>query len=175
MDHVQDLSAKQKRECEDTSVVEGNKKMSTPQFATKTLYQKYMDEQLKNGYGLPVSSENDIDEPEELGESVSVEGPNESVPEGSEDTFVPPVREIGKGRPTEQSSIEFGAFSGRAVDGRTDGEFSHGSCTHTKEDDSPWWRVDLGKTMNIQSVEIFNRADCCGDRLLPALYRELQV
>jgi len=165
MDHVQDLSAKQKRECEDTSVVEGNKKMSTPQFATKTLYQKYMDEQLKNGYGLPVSSENDIDEPEELGESVSVEGPNESVPEGSEDTFVPPVREIGKGRPTEQSSIEFGAFSGRAVDGRTDGEFSHGSCTHTKEDDSPWWRVDLGKTMNIQSVEIFNRADCCGDRL----------
>ena len=27
-----------------------------------------------------------------------------------------------------------------------------------------WWRVDLEQTEHVQSVKIFNRGDCCGER-----------
>ena len=40
-----------------------------------------------------------------------------------------------------------------------------GNCTHTLEDNSPWWRVDLGRVEPVAEVNIVNRGDCCGDRL----------
>ena len=38
-------------------------------------------------------------------------------------------------------------------------------CTHTLEDNSPWWRVDLGRVEPVAEVNILNRGDCCGARL----------
>jgi len=29
----------------------------------------------------------------------------------------------------------------------------------------PWWQVDLGATTNIETVEIYNRLDCCAERV----------
>merc|ERR1712072_324123 len=55
--------------------------------------------------------------------------------------------------------------SERAVDGDIDSDFISGSCTLTKEETSPWWRVDLGTMHSIGSVRIFNRGDCCGHAL----------
>jgi len=161
MDKMEKQCAQDKAERENTSVVEGNKLAKPPQFSSKG-YSRYMKAHLKGG--MPAVQPAEVDESEDLGESVS--GP-ESVPGQSyiETSDRPPVREIARGRPTAQSSIEFGAAAARAVDGRTDGTFSHGSCTHTKQDTNPWWRVDLGKTMNIQHIEVYNRADCCGERL----------
>src|SRR5205085_12401854 len=52
-----------------------------------------------------------------------------------------------------------------AVDGNTDGNFSHGSVTHTGLDANAWWQVDLGAVASISSVVIWNRTDCCWDRL----------
>jgi len=69
-------------------------------------------------------------------------------------------------RPTSQSSVRHGAVSSRAVDGNTDGDFSHQSCTHT-DDSEPWLGVDLGATHDISSVVVYNRVDCCSDRLTP--------
>src|SRR5664279_2551743 len=52
-----------------------------------------------------------------------------------------------------------------AIDGNTDGNFYDGSVTHTYLDTNAWWQVDLGASATINSVVVWNRTDCCGDRL----------
>ena len=64
-----------------------------------------------------------------------------------------------------QSSTASNAKASRATDGNTDTTFSKNSCTATKQEESPWWSVDLDRTMEVKSVTVFNRGDCCGDRL----------
>ena len=51
------------------------------------------------------------------------------------------------------------------MDGNTDGNYGANSCTHTNADANSWWRVDLLRAQNVNSVRVFNRADCCGYRL----------
>ncbi|MCE6998572.1 discoidin domain-containing protein [Saccharothrix sp. S26] len=67
-----------------------------------------------------------------------------------------------------QSSTEYGGVAGRAVDGVTNGAFWSGSVTHTSEhpvDANPWWQVDLGASHEVSTVRLWNRTDCCADRL----------
>jgi len=52
-----------------------------------------------------------------------------------------------------------------AVDGNTDGDFYHGSVSHTNGELNPWWQVDLGASTAIDTIAIWNRTDCCGNRL----------
>jgi murein DD-endopeptidase MepM/ murein hydrolase activator NlpD len=52
-----------------------------------------------------------------------------------------------------------------AVDDDTNGDWSHCSVTHTLIGSRPWWRVDLQGIHPIRMVEIWNRTDCCSDRL----------
>ncbi|XP_035682628.1 fucolectin-like [Branchiostoma floridae] len=57
-----------------------------------------------------------------------------------------------------------------AVDGNTDTNYHHGSCTHTVdspgETNASWW-VDLGQSYVIDRVLIFNRQDVCPERINP--------
>jgi hypothetical protein len=66
-----------------------------------------------------------------------------------------------------QSSTYPGATTGpsSAVDGNTDGTWNGGSLTHTNFDTNAWWQVDLGSSASISSVTLWNRTECCGDRL----------
>ncbi|XP_078667615.1 uncharacterized protein LOC144909473 [Branchiostoma floridae x Branchiostoma belcheri] len=41
------------------------------------------------------------------------------------------------------------------------------TCTHTQEETGPSWWVDLGRSFIIDRVVIFNRMDCCSERLNP--------
>ena len=52
----------------------------------------------------------------------------------------------------------------RAVDGNRGPGLALGSCTHTLEQESPWWRVALDSTMRVQAVVVYNR-DMLGSRL----------
>jgi hypothetical protein len=52
-----------------------------------------------------------------------------------------------------------------AVDGNTDGIFMGGFVTHTNLEANPWWQVDLGASAAVHSIVIWNRTDCCKDRL----------
>ena len=52
-----------------------------------------------------------------------------------------------------------------AVDGNTDGNYGDGSLSHTNDDANAWWQVDLGASATIGSIVIWNRTDCCGNRL----------
>jgi len=170
MDHLETEARRRKFELENEDVSAANQARIPPQFASPGLYQQYMKQQMK-GYHKVASlsamqhrGDDSIvdDEPEGLGESEKEAPPGIELISSPE---LPAVREAARGRPAAQSSIEYGGAAERAVDGRTDGIFSHGSCTHTKSDENPWWRVDLGKTMNMQHIEVYSRADCCGERL----------
>jgi hypothetical protein len=64
-----------------------------------------------------------------------------------------------------QSSTILGGTADRAFDGNTDGNWGDGSVTHTDFESQPWWQVDLGVLTRVTWVEIYNRTDCCADRL----------
>jgi hypothetical protein len=70
------------------------------------------------------------------------------------------------GKPTAQSSTIHDGAASRAVDGNTNGKYADGSCTHTQAGGDEWWRVDLKYEYEIESVSLYNRVDCCGDRLI---------
>jgi alpha-L-fucosidase 2 len=66
---------------------------------------------------------------------------------------------------TTQSSTAFGGDSARAVDGNTSGVWSAGSVTHTDFEPEAWWQVDLGAVTEIDEIRLWNRTDCCAERL----------
>ncbi len=75
------------------------------------------------------------------------------------------LQDIAQGKPSEQSSTEFGGTPDRAVDGDTNGDHFADSVTHTSNGPGEWWQVDLGGTFDIREIVIWNRTDCCAERL----------
>jgi len=75
---------------------------------------------------------------------------------------------LALGKPATESSTytySIPVAAGYAVDGNTDGEFLNGSTTHTNIEQGAWWQVDLGSKKNINEIIIYNRIDCCTNRL----------
>ncbi len=72
---------------------------------------------------------------------------------------------LAKGRKASQSSVAAGGVPQRAVDGNKNGNFRNKSVTHTKDQVRPWWQVDLGGRFQIDTIRLYNRTDCCGQRL----------
>ena len=75
---------------------------------------------------------------------------------------------LALGKPaTESSTYPYSILvaASYAVDGNTDGEFLNGSTTHTNIEQGAWWQVDLGSKKNINEIIIYNRIDCCANRL----------
>lgn len=66
---------------------------------------------------------------------------------------------------TQSSSNTQPDNAGRANDGNTDGDYFNNSVSHTRQGIDNWWQVDLGAEYDISNVKIFNRTDCCGERL----------
>jgi hypothetical protein len=77
-----------------------------------------------------------------------------------------PLSDVAERKLAAQSS-GYNSASGAAlaVDGNTDGTFADGSVTATNLETNPWWGVDLGTSVTINSIVIWNRTDCCQDRL----------
>ncbi len=69
---------------------------------------------------------------------------------------------------TRTGSATQGDIAQVALDGNTDGIFNNGSVTHTggaAGDVNAFWQVRLDSSRPLDSIELFNRADCCGNRL----------
>jgi len=77
----------------------------------------------------------------------------------------PEIGNVALGKTATQSSIGWGGDPSRAVDGNTSGQWGDGSVTHTNGDASPWWQVDLGSAHTLERITIYNRTDCCSNRL----------
>ncbi|XP_052066544.1 uncharacterized protein LOC127706135 isoform X2 [Mytilus californianus] len=75
------------------------------------------------------------------------------------DQNIAQLREIAYGKQTRQSSDYGKAYASASVDGNLD------TASHTELDESPYLEVDLGNEFQIKRIDIFNRKDCCGDRL----------
>ncbi|XP_071793024.1 uncharacterized protein [Asterias amurensis] len=76
------------------------------------------------------------------------------------------------GKPTKQSSLLGNKYSPvTAADGNEDTKLSpEHICTHTKEEDNPWWMVDLQDKRCISKVVLLNRGDCCSKYSTQLLY-----
>jgi putative heme-binding domain-containing protein len=70
-------------------------------------------------------------------------------------------RNVAQGAQAKQSSTDGDAIASRAVDGNKSGRFADGgqSATLEKAGNDPWWEVDLGKDMPIESIVVYGRTE----------------
>lgn len=67
---------------------------------------------------------------------------------------------IARSGKASQSSTSNNGHAGKAIDGNTHGSFGNGGQTHSNEnEDKPWWELDLGQEMPIESIVIWNRTE----------------
>ncbi len=84
-------------------------------------------------------------------------------------------KKLHGGGKASQSSEEYGGEAGRAIDGNKEQAFGENSVTHTKVENYPWWQLDLGQPAMVGKIKIWNRSDCCGDRLEGAVVELLDA
>ena len=88
-----------------------------------------------------------------------------SIPAASLDpTVATAQRNLAVGRPATQSSTYAGRLSVRAVDGNRSGA-ADTLIAQTNSTLNPWWQVDLGRSASIDSIRLWNRTNCCAERL----------
>lgn len=77
------------------------------------------------------------------------------------------TRLLSSAQLTEAGPQGWGGHSARAVDGDRSSQWKKASCTHSKapKGTGNWWRVMLGKPFRIEYVRIYNRLDCCSNRI----------
>ena len=62
------------------------------------------------------------------------------------------------------SSTHGGYSAAKCIDGHVHGADEDDHMCHSNNDLVPWIAIDYGKTVTVQRVSIFNRANCCGSR-----------
>merc|ERR1711971_62285 len=73
---------------------------------------------------------------------------------------------IGELAEASQSTTFYGGVASRAIDGGDRYDWGGGSVMHTCNENNPWWMVDLGVDfMHVNAVSVYNRGDCCQNRL----------
>ncbi|MFS1526213.1 ricin-type beta-trefoil lectin domain protein [Microbulbifer sp. 2304DJ12-6] len=74
-------------------------------------------------------------------------------------------RNLAKEGTATQSDTSHGGSASRAIDGNISGHWGDGSITHTSISAHPSWTLDLGSIKKIENIAIWNRIDCCDERL----------
>merc|ERR1719318_2316601 len=73
---------------------------------------------------------------------------------------------IARDKPASQSTTyNSNGTPDHGTDGNTNGDYLYRTCTHTTSQRNPWWKVDLQDTFPVREVIVYNRADCCADRI----------
>jgi len=81
-------------------------------------------------------------------------------------TFASPQVNLAYGKSASGSEISYGTSAALAVDGNIDGVWEDGSVSITGgQNAQDYWEVDLGGVDTVQTVNLFNRTDCCSTRL----------
>lgn len=107
-------------------------------------------------YSAPAQGGNAAGTPAPIVGAPGTSTPTASAPAGTNLTL---------GGQAFQTSLGWNGFPHYAIDGNTSGNYNHKSVTHTLAEPGAWWMVDLGAVYNIGSVRLWNRTDCCGERL----------
>ncbi|XP_028402414.1 uncharacterized protein LOC114525354, partial [Dendronephthya gigantea] len=74
-------------------------------------------------------------------------------------------KNLALGKPAGQRSTYKQGVASKAVDGKRNGNYYEGFCSHTLRSTQPWWMLDFGKKERVEAVYVSNRADCCWWRL----------
>jgi glucose/arabinose dehydrogenase len=113
---------------------------------------------------LPEHLDSEIQIP--IAQYVRVELPHRGVLTLAEVEILSRGKNVARGGAASQSSTDHNGLAPRAIDGNTDGRYGGGTSTHTKDEDNPWWEVDLGGVYPIDAITIWNRTEGnLGDRL----------
>lgn len=82
-----------------------------------------------------------------------------------------PLVNLAKGKRATQSSDGWGGKAAFAIDGNRNPNMQTGkSVSHTADKDPmPWLEIDLGAVYKVTAVRIFNRGDCCAERIQGAV------
>lgn len=72
---------------------------------------------------------------------------------------------IAIGKPVTASAEQYIHDFSVIVDGNKVGVFADKSVSHSGDDINAWYQIDLGKVSPIDLIRIFNRSECCGERL----------
>ncbi|MGB0386237.1 MAG: PA14 domain-containing protein [Ardenticatenaceae bacterium] len=72
---------------------------------------------------------------------------------------------LSVGATASQSSTDSGAVASRAIDLNKNGDWRINSLASTNWEANPWWEVDLGSVQQIDQIVLWNRTDCCSERL----------
>jgi DNA-binding beta-propeller fold protein YncE len=78
---------------------------------------------------------------------------------------VNPVDLALAGTATAASVYDANHTAAQAIDGNTIGYFDQNSMLHTQGGTNDWFQEDLGVNAQINLVQLFNRWDCCANRL----------
>jgi putative heme-binding domain-containing protein len=97
---------------------------------------------------------------------IELPGPQRTLTLAEVEVFSDGQNVARKGKATQKNTAHGGEAS-RAIDGNRSGNYSDGGQTHSQEGTKdPWWEVDLGGEVPIESVLIYNRTDgALGSRL----------
>jgi putative membrane-bound dehydrogenase-like protein len=92
---------------------------------------------------------------------VRIEIPGKRILTLAEVEVISGGKNIAKTGKATQSSTDSGGVASRAIDGNKSSNWGDGGQTHTDNGGStnPWWELDLGSAVDIESVGIWNRAD----------------
>jgi hypothetical protein len=84
----------------------------------------------------------------------------------SSQSLITPATNLAYAKPSTASNQSFATQASFAVDGNTDGVYANKSVLITGGTAAhDWFQVDTGALNIIQTVNIFNRTDCCATRL----------
>ena len=79
------------------------------------------------------------------------------------------ISNVALGKSVRQSSVYGFGLPEVAIDGDRDGARgpwgANPSIIHTQREVQPWWEVDLADIYDLDTLRIYNRTDCCGNRL----------
>jgi hypothetical protein len=125
-----------------------------------------------NDSGVDTGSDSGGDTGADIGSDSGADtGSDSGADTGSDsgaDTGTPPILvnlALGKTATQIDTYNSYGGAS-HAVDGNTDGNYFNSSVTHTASTTvGTWWQVDLGATSSVDHVTLWNRTDCCSERL----------
>ncbi len=69
------------------------------------------------------------------------------------------------GAAAQSSNFDGTTLAAKAADGNIDGVLANGSVAHTANTANAWWETDLGGQKAVHAVRLWNRSDCCAERL----------
>ncbi|HZL88514.1 MAG TPA: PVC-type heme-binding CxxCH protein, partial [Pirellulaceae bacterium] len=94
------------------------------------------------------------------GRFVRIELPGRATLTLAEVEVISDGRNVARSGKASQKNTAHGGPASRGIDGNTSDSYGSGGQTHTEENTpDPWWEVDLGDEMPIESIAVYNRHD----------------